>query len=85
MQIYYLSSANEDGTDGACEKLGYKRLEEYNPSQRRWRHLAHLAEGNSDPEDVPDVEDELVDADYYPSLPFAALFSCCKVIFFVET
>lgn len=84
MQIHYLSSASDDGTDGSCEELGYERLAEYNPSQRRGKHLALLAEGKSIPEDLLDVEDELVDEDYYAGLPFAALFSCCKVIYFIE-
>ncbi|XP_077233182.1 clast3-like protein isoform X2 [Tasmannia lanceolata] len=75
-QIYYLSSTTMDGIDGDCEKFGWKRLEEYDPDQRRWKYLNSLAEGNSMPEDF-DFEDEL-DDDCYPSLPFAALFSCCK-------
>lgn len=78
MQIQYISSATNDGTDRRCEELGYKKLEEYNPSQRRWKQLALLAEGKSIPEDLLDVEDELVDEDYFAGLPFAALFSCCK-------
>ncbi|XP_058069194.1 uncharacterized protein LOC131218588 isoform X2 [Magnolia sinica] len=77
MQIYYLSSSGMDGTDGDCEKLGWKRLPEYDPAQRRWKYLESLAEGNSMQEDFS-FEDEVVDDDYYPSLPFAALFSCCK-------
>lgn len=82
MQIYYISSASDDGTDSECEKLGWKRLEEYDPSQRRWKYLNYLAEGNPIQEDVFTNDDELVDADYFPGLPFAALFSCCKVFFF---
>ncbi|KAF8405097.1 hypothetical protein HHK36_009995 [Tetracentron sinense] len=78
LQMYYLSSANADGTDGDCEKLGWKKLQEYNPAQRRWKYLSSLAEGNVMQEDSLSFEDELVDEDYYPSLPFAALFSCCK-------
>ncbi|ONK74618.1 uncharacterized protein A4U43_C03F8340 [Asparagus officinalis] len=78
IQIHYLSSSTDDGTDKSCEELGFKKLEEYNPSQRRWKHLADLAVGNTIPEDELDVEDELVDDDYYAGLPFAALFSCCK-------
>ncbi|KAF6166528.1 hypothetical protein GIB67_005390 [Kingdonia uniflora] len=75
-QIYYLSSINTDGTDEDCEKLGWKRLE-YNPMQKRWNYLNALAEGNLQVESSS-FEDELLDEDYYPSLPFAALFSCCK-------
>lgn len=78
MQIYYISSASDDGTDHDCEKLGWKRLEEYDPSQRRWKYLNYLAEGNPIQEDVFTYDDELVDDDYFPGLPFAALFSCCK-------
>ncbi|KAJ0961061.1 hypothetical protein J5N97_000962 [Dioscorea zingiberensis] len=78
MQIYYISSANADGTDGDCENLGWKRLDEYDPCQRRWVHLKYLAEGNPVDEEMPSYEDELFDEDYYPGLPFAALFSCCK-------
>ncbi|OVA18603.1 Proteasome assembly chaperone 2 [Macleaya cordata] len=77
-QIYYLSSTSTDGTDGDCEKLGWKRLQEYNPEQRRWKYLCDLAERDSMEEDSFSFEDEVVDEDYYPSLPFAALFSCCK-------
>lgn len=78
VQIHYLSSANDDGTDTSCEELGYKQLEEYNPSQRRWQHLFNLAQGEPIPEDALDVDDELVHDDYFAGLPFAALFSCCK-------
>ena len=85
MQIHYLSSASDDGTDRSCEELGYKRLEGYDLSQKRWKHLTHLAEGNSVQEDMLDFGDELVDDDYYAGLPFAALFSCCKVIYLIET
>ena len=85
LQIHYLSSASDDGTDRSCEELGYKRLEGYDLSQKRWKHLTHLAEGNSVQEDMLDFGDELVDDDYYAGLPFAALFSCCKVIYLIET
>lgn len=78
-QIYYISSANMDGTDDDCEKLGWKKLHEYNPAQRRWKYLSTLAAGNAMQEDGLPFEDELEDEeDYYPSLPFAALFSCFK-------
>uniref|UniRef100_A0A5B7BBR8 Proteasome assembly chaperone 2 n=1 Tax=Davidia involucrata TaxID=16924 RepID=A0A5B7BBR8_DAVIN len=78
LQIYYLSSANMDGTDDNCERLGWKRLQEYNPAQRRWTYLSTLAEGNVKQDDNLPFEDELGEEDYYPSLPFAALFSCLK-------
>ena len=84
-QIYYISSANMDGTDDDCEKLGWKKLHEYNPAQRRWKYLSTLAAGNAMQEDGLPFEDELEDEeDYYPSLPFAALFSCFKVFIFYE-
>lgn len=80
MQIYYLSSTNTDGTDGDCEKLGWKRLQEYDPAQRRWKYLNAVAGGDSMQEDSASFEDDdILDEDYYPSLPFSALFSCCKV------
>lgn len=81
MRIYYLSTTSTDGTDSECERLGWKRLQEYNPAQRRWKYLDSLAEGNSMQEDYS-FEDELDDSDYYPSLPFAAFFSFCKVLVF---
>ncbi|CAK9150839.1 unnamed protein product [Ilex paraguariensis] len=77
-QIYYLSSACMDGTDDNCDKLGWKRLQDYNPVQRGWKYISTLAEGNSVLEDSLPFEDELGEEDYYPSLPFAALFSCFK-------
>ncbi|XP_020591789.1 proteasome assembly chaperone 2 [Phalaenopsis equestris] len=78
MQIYYISSVNDDGHDVDCERLGWKRLEEYKPFERRWKYLKHLAEENLSQEDYIDQEDDLVDDDYYAGLPFAALFVCCK-------
>lgn len=78
LQVYYVSSINSDGTDSDCEKLGLKKFEEYDPIQRRWKYLARLAKGDSLLEDMLSDEDELTDEDYYPGLPFAALFSCCK-------
>jgi proteasome assembly chaperone 2 len=78
LQIYYLSSANVDGTDDDCERIGWKRLQEYNPAQRMWKYLSNLAEGNAELDgDIP-FEDELGEEDYCPSLPFAAMFSCFK-------
>ncbi|XP_028090293.1 uncharacterized protein LOC114290539 isoform X3 [Camellia sinensis] len=78
LHIYYLSSASMDGTDDDCERLGWKRLQEYNPEQRLWKYLSTLAEGNAELDDNMAFEDELGEEDYYPSLPFAALFSCFK-------
>lgn len=78
MQMYYISSTSSDGKDENCERLGWKRLEEYNPSQRRWMYLHSLAEGNP-MQELLSFEDDLTDDDYYPGLPFAALFSFCKV------
>lgn len=80
LQTYYLSSTTSDGTDDYCEQLGWKRLQEYNPTQRCWKYLSTLAEGKALQDDNP-FEDELEEEDYYPSLPFAALFSCLKVFF----
>ncbi|KAH9656470.1 proteasome assembly chaperone 2 [Citrus sinensis] len=78
-QIYYLSSTSVDGTDDYCEQLGWKRLQEYNPAQRGWKYLSSLAEGDVGDENNFTFEDDLEEEDYYPSLPFAALFSCFKV------
>ncbi|KAL5987195.1 hypothetical protein ACLOJK_041192 [Asimina triloba] len=77
-QIFYLSSTSVDGKDDECEKLGWKILQEYEPTQKRWKYLESLAEANS-LQDGLSFEEEVVNDDYYPSLPFAALFSCCKV------
>ncbi|KAL0386989.1 UNVERIFIED_CONTAM: Proteasome assembly chaperone 2 [Sesamum radiatum] len=77
LQIYYLSSSNVDGTDADCETLGWNRLQDYNPAQRAWKYLNTLAEQGSVPDEDFSFE-ELEDEDYYPSLPFAALFSCFK-------
>ncbi|XP_024021298.1 proteasome assembly chaperone 2 isoform X2 [Morus notabilis] len=74
-QVHYLSSTNEDGTDDYCEVLGLKRLQEYNPEQRRWKYLTTLAEGSAMLDEELPFEDE---EDYYPSLPFAALYCCFK-------
>lgn len=79
LQIHYLSSSNADGTDADCESLGWNRLQDYNPDQRMWKYLDAVAEdGSVLDEDFP--FEELADEDYYPSLPFAALFSCFKVM-----
>ncbi|XP_057783007.1 uncharacterized protein LOC131000885 isoform X2 [Salvia miltiorrhiza] len=77
LQIYYLSSSNLDGTDTACESLGWKRLQDYDPALRTWKYLDTLAQEVLVPEEDSPLE-ELGDEDYYPSLPFAALFSCFK-------
>lgn len=79
MQIYYLSNANVDGADDNCEKLGWKRMKEYDPNQKLWKYLNTLAEGNVSNDDISLLEDDLGEEDYYPSLPFAAMFSCFKV------
>lgn len=79
MQIYYLSSANSNGSDENCEQLGWKKLQEYDPFQKHWKYLSDLAEGNATLEDIISVEDELEEENYYASLPFAALFSFLKV------
>ncbi|KAL8105895.1 hypothetical protein AgCh_029629 [Apium graveolens] len=67
LQIYYLSSANIDGTGEYCERLGWKRLQDYNPAQRRWKNLNYLAQGKMVQEDTLLFEDELQDEDYFPS------------------
>ncbi|XP_004292468.1 PREDICTED: proteasome assembly chaperone 2-like [Fragaria vesca subsp. vesca] len=78
-QMHYLSSTDSDGTDDYCEWLGWKRLPDYNPNQRSWKYLSTLAEGNAMLEDSLPFEGELEEEEYYyPSLPFAALFSCFK-------
>lgn len=81
LQIYYLSSSNSNGTDENCEQLGWKKLQEYDPSQMHWKYLSDLAEGNVTVEDITSVEDELEEENYYASLPFAALFSFLKVTY----
>ncbi|XP_047967770.1 proteasome assembly chaperone 2 [Salvia hispanica] len=77
LQIYYLSSSNLDGTDAECESLGWKKLQDYDPAVRMWKYLDTLAQEVSVPDEDSPFE-ELGDEDYYPSLPFAALFSCFK-------
>lgn len=84
MQVHYLSNTNKDGTDAHCEKLGWKRLQEYDPDQRGWKYLNDLAEGSAVQEEYLSLEDEQdKDEDYYPSLPFAALYSGVKVLFVI--
>ena len=80
-QVHYLSNINNDGRDDYCESLGWKRLQEYRPDQRRWKYLNDLVEGNAVLEDdLPFGDEEEEEEDYYPSLPFAALYSCFKVL-----
>jgi len=78
-QIHYLSSSKSDGTDDHCEKQGWKRLPEYNTTQRMWKHLDDLAKNAALEVEELRFED-LGDEDYYASLPYAALFSCFKVV-----
>ncbi|PQM33225.1 proteasome assembly chaperone 2 [Prunus yedoensis var. nudiflora] len=79
LQTLYLSSTNSDGTDDYCEQLRWKKLQEYKPTQKAWKYLSALAEGNAIPESILPFEGELEEEEYYyPSLPFAALFSCLK-------
>lgn len=79
LQIHYLSSANIEGVDDNCENLGWRKLQNYNPSQRRWELLQSIAEGSQSLEEaLPSDEDLDDDEDYYATLPFAALFSCFK-------
>ncbi|KAJ8763457.1 hypothetical protein K2173_002340 [Erythroxylum novogranatense] len=59
--------------------LGGKRLQEYNPAQRSLKYLSTLAEGNGIEDTILSLEDELEHESYYPSLPFAALFSSVKM------
>ncbi|KAK8969600.1 hypothetical protein KSP40_PGU007021 [Platanthera guangdongensis] len=77
MQIYYISSVNDDGTDADCERLGWKRLDKYKPFEGKWNYLNLLAKGDISQVDLLNLEDDLVDDDYYAGLPFAALFACC--------
>jgi proteasome assembly chaperone 2 len=77
-QVYYLSNAESDGRDDHCERLGFGRLHEYDSEGRCWKYLSSVFEKNSVEELALPSEDELEDIDYYPSLPFAALFSAFK-------
>eukprot|EP01018_Ginkgo_biloba_P002857 Gb_26125 [translate_table: standard] len=77
-QIHYISTANADGMDEKCEKLGWKKLEQFVPSQKGWQYLdSQSAEGSAE-DDSFSLEDELTDEDYFPSMPFASLFSTFK-------
>ncbi|CAN8258831.1 unnamed protein product [Cochlearia groenlandica] len=77
-RVYYLSTAESDGRDDQCEKLGFQRLQEYDSEGRCWKYLDSVFDKNSKEELTFPSEDELEDIDYYPSLPFAALFSAFK-------
>ncbi|KAG6572009.1 Proteasome assembly chaperone 2, partial [Cucurbita argyrosperma subsp. sororia] len=77
-QIHYLSSTNDDGTDDKCEQMGWRRLQEYDPQQRRWQYLSTLTEAKATPEDDLPFDEELEEGDYLPSLPFASLFTFLK-------
>ena len=61
--------------------IGWKKLREYNPSQKNWKYLSDLDEGNVTLEDITSVEDELEEKNYCASFPFAALFSFLNVTY----
>ncbi|CAN6819966.1 unnamed protein product [Brassica oleracea] len=77
-QVYYLSNAEANGRDEHCERLGFGRLNEYDSEGRCWKYLSSVFDENCKEELTFPSEDELEDIDYYPSLPFAALFSAFK-------
>lgn len=76
--ISYISTANQDGTDQRCEQLGWKKFEHFLPSSEAWKLLESQSSKEVD-EDLEGCEVQLTDEMYFPSLPFASLFSCCKV------
>lgn len=78
-QIHYLSSTSDDGTDDNCEKLGWRRVQEYDPAQPRWEHLTTLTKAKATEENDLPFDEGLEEGDYLPSLPFASLFTCLKV------
>lgn len=78
LPIHYLSSISADGVDKNCENLGWKRVQNYNPSQGQWENLNKIAEGNHLLDKDLHFDEPEEDEDYYASLPFAALFSCFK-------
>lgn len=78
-QIHYLSSTNHDGSDDNCEQMGWRRMQEYDPEQSRWKYLSTLTEAKTTQEDGLPFDDELEEGDYLPSLPFASLFTFLKV------
>ncbi|KAH7425518.1 hypothetical protein KP509_11G058700 [Ceratopteris richardii] len=76
--IRYISTANLDGTDQRCEALGWKKLEDYEPSNNSWKLLESQCLENANGgliNSAMQINDEM----YYPNLPFSSLFSCCKV------
>lgn len=77
-QIHYLSSTNHDGSDDNCEQMGWRRMQEYDPEQSRWKYLSTLTEAKTTQEDGLPFDDELEEGDYLPSLPFASLFTFLK-------
>ena len=77
--IRYISTANPDGTDERCEGLGWRKLEQFLPLTQEWKLLESYSCGEIE-EDLESREIQLTDEMYYPSLPFASLFSCCKVL-----
>lgn len=75
-QVRYFSTANPDGMDEQCEKLGWKMFEDFLPSSDAWK-LLELQSLHVD-EDHERCEIPLTDEMYYPSLPVSSLYSCCK-------
>ncbi|MCO5559674.1 hypothetical protein L7F22_013275 [Adiantum nelumboides] len=75
--IRYISTANRDGTDPRCEELGWKKLEDYSPLNGAWRKL-DAKSLQEEEEGLNRNDSQMSDDMYYPSLPFASLFSCCK-------
>lgn len=75
--IRYISTANPDGTDQRCDILGWRKFENYLPLSEPWKLLDSQSLKEAD-EGLDDCEVPLSDEMYYPSLPFASLFSCCK-------
>ncbi|XP_057829936.2 uncharacterized protein LOC131040983 [Cryptomeria japonica] len=77
-QIHYISSAKADGTDDKCEELGWKKLEQFVPSQKGWQYLFSQLSQEFVQDELFLADDELTDEDYFSSLPFASLFSSCQ-------
>lgn len=71
-QIHYVSSSEPDGSDGVCDQLGWKRLEQAG------QLLQHQAALSSSSEEASASEVVLTDENYYAGLPFASLYSSCK-------
>ncbi|KAF8097410.1 hypothetical protein N665_0290s0067 [Sinapis alba] len=78
--VFLLRNYTEaNGRDDHCERLGFRRLNEYDPEGRCRKYLSSVFEENCKEELLTfPSEDELEDIDYYSSLPFAALFSAFK-------